>query len=381
MTGEERTGGKEGQPTFSFTKEGWPAFVREAKRWLYTEQKQASWPITIDPARRAALQDAAAPLEIPRYPPILPQTATEAALQARANQIQQQLEQAQARQKRLILQQQMTVYNFLEKHFQASSPNLFHDVDITSDDFASKIFTELHDLWKPSGSNEADTKAEEKDELIEKFNREPQSYFENLIHVNSELRDLGARDEVARDLRRAGDAIYRFALRENTTPMEKRWEQWLTLHRHAMVMEGKADSLMEMQISARKHLNDQKRIFKNSAGGDEKSGPNPAMFHADGGGGGGRGGGTPPGKHWNPRCRGRGRGQPRGGGSYPGRGGQGPPGRGGQGQRWQGRGGQGWGSCGWPGRGGQNGGFRGRWRSKPCRAERRAPLLPEWGRD
>eukprot|EP00961_Rhodomonas_salina_P193877 2617590-Rhodomonas_salina.1 len=106
--------------------------------------------------------------------------------------------------------------------------------------------------------NDVDYKLDEKDAAFDKFNGDPHANFEKLIVVTSELTDLGIAEEVTRDLKRAGNAIFRFAIREGATEMDKEWKDWLRTHKKVMKTQGKADSLKEMQKSAKEHLEEMK---------------------------------------------------------------------------------------------------------------------------
>eukprot|EP00961_Rhodomonas_salina_P062743 842350-Rhodomonas_salina.2 len=58
--------------------------------------------------------------------------------------------------------------------------------------------------------------------------------------VCSELRDLGEPYDEKRDVKRAQEAIFAFALRDGATPYEATWADWLRSHRRLMVIEKKA---------------------------------------------------------------------------------------------------------------------------------------------
>eukprot|EP00961_Rhodomonas_salina_P039753 534372-Rhodomonas_salina.1 len=64
-----------------------------------------------------------------------------------------------------------------------------------------------------------DTKIAEKDAAFEKFNGEPHQFFERLILVCSELRDLGEPDDEKRNVKREQEAIFAFALLDGATPV------------------------------------------------------------------------------------------------------------------------------------------------------------------
>eukprot|EP00961_Rhodomonas_salina_P216367 2922591-Rhodomonas_salina.1 len=168
----------------------------------------------------------------------------------------------------------------------------------------------------------------EKDRAFDEFHGNMHAYFEKLTFLNTELQDLGEPDTVNHDVKRAGDAIYTFSLREGATEKEKTWREWLTWFKQGLQISKKANTLELMQEGAKIHEEEINLIFGKMAiiGGEGA----PAMFNAyayqyvpfaGNAGAGGRG--MPP--------RGRGRGMRagyRGGGWGRGRGG---PGRGGPG--------------------------------------------------
>eukprot|EP00961_Rhodomonas_salina_P168995 2276998-Rhodomonas_salina.3 len=197
MSEKEEKKREDGGPEFDFNKATWPKFVREAKSYLFEGKLNASWTIEKNQTKRSLLKDQSAPL-------ILTGNAPADAI-------------ATQKQQRIVRTQQLTVYHFLEKRFYATNPALLKDVDYCSNNFATVIFTDLDEEYKPEGMNYIDYKLNEKDTAFDKFNGDPHTYFEKLFVVTSELTDLGIAKEVTLDLKRAGCAIFRFAIREGAT--------------------------------------------------------------------------------------------------------------------------------------------------------------------
>eukprot|EP00961_Rhodomonas_salina_P151665 2041381-Rhodomonas_salina.1 len=117
--------------------------------------------------------------------------------------------------------------------------------------------------------------------MIKDFQGDPNTYFEKLIHLNHKLKELGAVEDVQRDLKCVSYAIMKYALREDATDFEKTWREWLTVHKRTMLAECKIDSLVEMQWSSRAHKEEMKRLFPAGAG-KAKGELAPAMFYTNG---------------------------------------------------------------------------------------------------
>eukprot|EP00961_Rhodomonas_salina_P023170 311172-Rhodomonas_salina.1 len=184
MSEEAAKGSASEGPIFTYQKHKWQPFVQEAKQFRFDGKRNARWVIETNPQLRTLLKEQAAP-------PAVPGDA-----------------ESEAKHRRNIFQQQLTAFNFLEKRFYGTNPTLFKNVDMTDQDFATKIFTELHELWKPTGINDTDSKLEEKEAAFEGFAGEPHAYFERLLLINGELKDLSLPDKPTRDVKRAGDAIF-----------------------------------------------------------------------------------------------------------------------------------------------------------------------------
>eukprot|EP00961_Rhodomonas_salina_P071023 953649-Rhodomonas_salina.1 len=129
-----------------------------------------------------------------------------------------------AKQKRVLMDQQLTAYNFLEKKFWKTNPTLFQNVNFLDPSFATAIFTQLDELYRPEGEDDKEGKLDEKDKAFEGFAGDPHAYFERLMRLNRELAELGVPDDTHRNVKRAGDAIFQYATREDATELDKTWK-------------------------------------------------------------------------------------------------------------------------------------------------------------
>lgn len=126
------------------------------------------------------------------------------------------------------------------------------------ENFVTKIFRELDDLWASTGIDDTDCKLEEKDTAFEGFAGEPHAYFECLLLLNKELKDLCLPDELTCYVKRAaaGDTIFRYTICYGASYLDATWKDWLITHKKVLSTQVQpvVDSLEGMQLSAREHL-------------------------------------------------------------------------------------------------------------------------------
>eukprot|EP00961_Rhodomonas_salina_P277044 3744063-Rhodomonas_salina.1 len=71
------------------------------------------------------------------------------------------------------------------------------------------------------------------------------------MRLNRELAELSVPDDTHRDIKRAGDVIFKYATRDDATELDKTWKDWLMTHSRVVKIHNQSDTLAEMQKSAR----------------------------------------------------------------------------------------------------------------------------------
>jgi hypothetical protein len=227
-------------PQFDFQKKNWPEFVRKSKAYLYDGGRKARWVIELDVTIRNHLK-----------------AGMSASKQSEC---------------------QMHAYVFLEGIFYSSDTSLFTNADLTQHDFASDIFAELHERYKPDGYSDIRGKEDDKKQMIATFDGNVKLYFERLINVNAELVELGKVLDDDRDCKEAGEAIFNFGRRPEATEAEQEWKGWYREHQREVDRSGAPDSIPNMRDSAMKHWEDTRRMYKISQ--DSQKAGEPAAFAA-----------------------------------------------------------------------------------------------------
>jgi len=211
---------KEGKlPPYNYKRKDWPPWKRKFLNWLYTGKRRAGW----------LLEDSAA-----------------LRLRFRPNHLTAQIR----------FDSNMIIYNALETIFYETNSSLFDNVDMTTDTFAKDLFDEIESEYKPDEYNDVEDKIDEYNEALEAFDGNPTPYFEKLIRISTDLKNLNEPDTTRRDIKRIGDIIFKWANTEGADPIQKSWGEWLTLHQQLVRMAGVQPTFETMKNAAVEHYND-----------------------------------------------------------------------------------------------------------------------------